>query len=85
MKPKIPKLRKKQGIVHELVHLHDGRLVPAAVAVVRRREDRHHGVGVHPAVALHYQLVRARDQREAVVVVEPRSLVLAERVPGAAR
>ena len=31
-----------QGVFQRVVQFHDGRLVAAAVAVVRGREDRHH-------------------------------------------
>lgn len=72
-----------QGLVEVLVHLHNGRLVAAAVAVVGGAEDSHHVHRVRPVVAVHHQLVRAGHQAEAVAVVEHLRDVAAEGVAGA--
>lgn len=58
------------GLAQVLVHLDDGRLVGAPVAVVGRREDRHESVLMRGLVALLDELVRPRDLLEAVGVVE---------------
>ncbi|KAB8364839.1 hypothetical protein FH972_024702 [Carpinus fangiana] len=71
-----------QGIFKMLVNLHDGGLVAAAVAVVRRGEDGDDIPILAPVVALHDQLMCARDEREAVVVVEGLGNVLAKGVAG---
>jgi hypothetical protein len=68
-----------------LVDLHDRGLVAATVAVVRSREDRHDVLLVAPVVALHHQLMRARDQRQTVVVIELLGNVLTECVTGTTR
>src|SRR4051812_20550346 len=41
-----------QGVLHAFIQLHDGRLVPAPVAIVWRREDCHYLAVVCPLVAL---------------------------------
>mmetsp|Transcript_6316 Transcript_6316/g.26154 ORF Transcript_6316/g.26154 Transcript_6316/m.26154 type:complete len:296 (+) Transcript_6316:1482-2369(+) len=71
--------------VHPLVNLHDRRLVPAPVAVIRRAEHRHHRLIVRPLVPVLHQLVRSGDQVQAVAVVELLRDVLTERVPRASR
>mmetsp|Transcript_4466 Transcript_4466/g.20266 ORF Transcript_4466/g.20266 Transcript_4466/m.20266 type:complete len:299 (-) Transcript_4466:489-1385(-) len=71
--------------VHPLVNLHDRRLVPASVAVIRRAEHRHHRLIVRPLVPVLHQLVRSGDQVQAVAVVELLRDVLTERVPRASR
>ena len=43
-----------QGLVEVLVHLHDGGLVAASVAVVGGAEDGHHIHDVGPVVALQF-------------------------------
>lgn len=63
-----------------LVDLHDRRLVAAAVAVVRCREDGDHVLVVAPAEAVHDQLVSPGDQRQPVRPVELLRDVLAEGV-----
>ena len=65
-----PEARAVQRVVEAVVELHDGGLVAAAVAVVWRAEDGHDVLLVRPVVALHHQLVRARHERQVVVVVE---------------
>ena len=57
----------------------------ASVAVVGRGEDSDGVLLVRPGVALHDELVRTRDQVEAVGVVELLAYVLPESVSGAAR
>ena len=74
-----------QGVFQRVVQLHDGRLVAASVAVVGRGEDGDDVSVVAPVVALHDELVRPRDQRQPVRVVERLGDVLAEGVAGAAR
>ena len=46
-----------EGILEGVVKLHDGSLVPTAVAVVGGGEDRYHVPVVRPVVPLHHQLV----------------------------
>ena len=53
----------------------------AAVAVVGRREDGDHILVVRPVVALHHQLVRARDQVQAVRGIELLADILPKGVP----
>jgi len=61
------------------------RVCPACASyVVRRGEDGDDVFLVAPVVALHDQLVRARHQRETVVVVELLGDVLPECVAGTA-
>eukprot|EP00588_Corethron_pennatum_P027371 CAMPEP_0194313388 /NCGR_PEP_ID=MMETSP0171-20130528/10259_1 /TAXON_ID=218684 /ORGANISM="Corethron pennatum, Strain L29A3" /LENGTH=282 /DNA_ID=CAMNT_0039068311 /DNA_START=547 /DNA_END=1395 /DNA_ORIENTATION=- len=67
-----------------LVHLHDGRLVAALVAVIGRAENGHHRSLVFPRVSLHHQLVRPPHQRQPVGVVELLAHVLSEGVAAAA-
>jgi hypothetical protein len=68
-----------------LVELENGRDVPAAIAVVRRAPDGDERAVEHELVALHRELVRARDQRERVLVCEPPRDVRAEQEARAAR
>eukprot|EP01136_Pigoraptor_vietnamica_P039277 Opistho-1_new@9865 len=79
------RIKLKEGVLQVVVELHDGRLIAAAVAVVRRAEDRHDIPVVAPVVTLHDKLVGARHECKAVIVVERLRNVLAERVAGAAR
>lgn len=76
------RLKLQEARPEPLPDLHDRGQVPAPVAVVGRREHRHDGLVVAPVVALHHELVRARDEREAVGVVELLGDVRAEGVPG---
>jgi hypothetical protein len=55
-------------------------LVAAAVAVVRRREHRDDVLLVVPQISVHHQLVRACDELQAVVTVEPLRNVLPKNV-----
>jgi len=41
-----------QGFVEVFVYLHDGRLVPASIAVIWSAEYRHHIHAVRPVVSL---------------------------------
>ncbi|KAG7807102.1 hypothetical protein KL921_004526 [Ogataea angusta] len=59
--------------------------VAAAVAVVGRRPHGHQAAVKHLLVALHDQLVGARDEAEVVLEQKPLGLGVAEQVPGAAR
>ena len=68
-----------------VVELHERGLVAAAVAVVGRAEDGDDVLVVRPVVALHDQLVGARNERQPVAVVEALGDVHAKREPGAAR
>ena len=56
----------KEIIFHELVDLHDGGLVTAAVAVVGRGEDRDDVALVRPVVSVHDQLMGAGDARQVI-------------------
>mmetsp|Transcript_19392 Transcript_19392/g.56728 ORF Transcript_19392/g.56728 Transcript_19392/m.56728 type:complete len:305 (+) Transcript_19392:329-1243(+) len=67
-----------------LIHLHDGRLIAAAVAVIGRREDGHDVHLVTPIVAVHDQLMGPADQIEAVLVIPLLRNVLAEGESGPA-
>ena len=73
-----------QGVFQCVVQLHDGRLVAASVAVVGRGEYGDDVPVVAPVVPLHDELVRPRDERQPVRVVERLGDVLAEGVAGAA-
>ena len=67
-------------ILHELVDLHYGGLVTAAVAIVRCREDCDDITLVRPVVPVHDQLMRTRNSSQVVRVVELLGDVLAEGV-----
>jgi len=74
----------EEVVVHLLVDFHDSGLVAAPVAVVWRRKDRHDLLLVTPVVAVHDELVGARDRLQPVLLVELRRHVHAEGVSGAA-
>lgn len=46
------RIKLQERLVQVLVHLHDGRLVTTAVAVVGRAEDRDHVHQVRPVISL---------------------------------
>ena len=73
----------QEGVLHKLVDLHDGCLVAASVAVVRRREHRDHVAVVRPVEPVHDELVGACNQFQIVRVVELFRDVLTEGVAGA--
>lgn len=62
---------------------HGGTDVP--IAIIRRAPDGDDGAVEHDLVALHGELVRARDEVECVVVCEGFGDVAAEEEAGAAR
>ena len=66
-----------------LVNLHDGGLITASVAVVRCAEDGHHISILAPIVALHDELMRSRDQCQAIIVVERLADVLTKSLASA--
>lgn len=68
-----------------LAQLQDRGNVPAAVAVVRRGPDSHDAAIEHLLVALHDELVGARDQGQVVFVVELPHDVAAKQEASAAR
>mmetsp|Transcript_3560 Transcript_3560/g.6810 ORF Transcript_3560/g.6810 Transcript_3560/m.6810 type:complete len:278 (+) Transcript_3560:505-1338(+) len=68
-----------------LVQFEDRSHVATPVAVVGRGPDGDERVVEHVLVALHHQLMRARDQLDCVCRVELRNHVAAEEVAGAAR
>ena len=72
-------------ITRVLAQLQNSRHVAAAIAVVWRRPHRHDARVEHLLEALHDELVRARHEREVVVVVEALHDVGAEEEAGAAR
>ena len=76
------RLKLQEARPEPLPDLHDRREVAAPVAVVGRAEHGHDRLVVAPVVALHHELVRARDEREAVGVVELLRDVGAKGVPG---
>lgn len=49
-------------------------------AVIWRREDCDHVLLVRPVVSLHDELMRSRNKREAVVVIEGFRDILSERI-----
>jgi len=72
-------------ILHELVDFHYGGLVTAPIAVVGCGENGDYVAFVRPVVAIHDELVGARDSCQVVRVVELLANVLPEAVPGTAR
>ncbi len=68
-----------------LAELEDGGDVAAAVAIVRRRPDRHDGRVERLAEALHHELVCACNERYVVHMVEELDNVSTEKETGAAR
>merc|ERR1712032_652326 len=72
-------------VVHGLVDLHDRGLVATTVAIVWGGEDRHHLPVMTPIVTFHDQLMRPRDECEAIRCIEFFGDVLSEGVPSAAR
>jgi len=66
--------------LHELINLHDGSLVTAAIAVVGSREDSHDVPFVGPVVPVHHKLVSPGYSDETIGMVELLRDVLAERV-----
>mmetsp|Transcript_18257 Transcript_18257/g.47080 ORF Transcript_18257/g.47080 Transcript_18257/m.47080 type:complete len:290 (-) Transcript_18257:265-1134(-) len=79
------RVKLQESVLELLIDLHDGGLVAAAVAVVRRGKERHEVLVVRPVVALHHELVRADDEAQLVGVVELLGNVRPECVPSAAR
>lgn len=75
----------KEGVFQRVVQFHDGRLVAAAIAVVRGREDGDHVPVVAPVVAFHDELVSSGDEGQAVGVVERLRNVLSESVSCSSR
>ena len=65
-----------------LINLHDRRLIPAPIAIIRRAKYRHHILLVTPVVPLHHQLMSPRHQSQPVPMIELFAHVLAEREPG---
>jgi hypothetical protein len=59
-----------QGLVQELVHLHDGGLIATSIAIIRRREYCDDIHVVRPIAPIHNQLMRARYQRQPIALVE---------------
>jgi len=72
-------------LIDGIVDFHYCRLIAAPVAIVRRGEHRHDAPIVLPLVPFHDQLVRPRDEVEAVDVSELFGNILTERVPGSPR
>jgi len=70
----------EEVVLHELVHLHDGGLVAASVAVVGCGENGHHVTLVRPVVPVHDELMRTRNASQVVRVVELLGDVLAKGV-----
>ena len=70
----------KEIILHEFIDLHNGGLISATVAVVRRREDSDNVALVSPVVAVHDELMGACDPSEIVRVVELLRDVLTEAI-----
>ena len=75
----------KEIILHELVDFHYGGLVAAPIAVVRGGEDGDNVALMRPVVAVHDELMGARDSSQVVRVVELLANVLSEAVAGATR
>jgi hypothetical protein len=57
-------------MLHAFVELHNGSLVTAAVAVVGGGENCDDRLIMRPVITLHNELVRTRDQCQAVGVIE---------------
>ena len=74
-----------QIVFHELIDFHYCSLISASVAVVRCGEDRHDIALVCPVVAVHDELMSARNPRQVIGVVELLRDVLAEAVAGTTR
>lgn len=77
------RVKLQKGVVEGVIEFHYGRLVATAVAVVGRRKDGHDIVVVAPVEALHYELMGAGDERQAVRVVKGLANVVAKGVAGA--
>ena len=74
-------VKHEEVVVHVLVNLHDTGLVRAAVAVIGRREYSDDMLIMTPVEAVHDELMRTRDQLQAIDVIELLRNILAEGVP----
>ena len=72
-------------VIHLFVHLHYTCLVSTAVAVVGRREDRHHLFLMTPIVARHDELMGSRHCFEAIFLYKLVRDVLAKCVASTTR
>ena len=62
--------RNLQVKLHKLIHLHDGCLVAASVAVVRSTENCDNITIMRPVVTLHYKLMGTRNSSQTVCMIE---------------
>ena len=67
-----------------VIHLHNGRLVTAAVAIIGSRKDRDDLAIVLPLVSFHDQLMSTRNKVKAVNVRKLLGNVLAKRITSTA-
>ena len=67
-------------MIHLIIHLHNRRLIPAPVTIIRRREHGTNRSVVLPLIPLHNELMRPCDEEEIVDVGELFGNVLAEGV-----
>eukprot|EP00550_Attheya_septentrionalis_P001397 CAMPEP_0198288508 /NCGR_PEP_ID=MMETSP1449-20131203/6979_1 /TAXON_ID=420275 /ORGANISM="Attheya septentrionalis, Strain CCMP2084" /LENGTH=150 /DNA_ID=CAMNT_0043986657 /DNA_START=41 /DNA_END=493 /DNA_ORIENTATION=+ len=73
----------QKALITVLVHLHDGGLVAASIAVIGSAKDGDHILLVAPVVAVHDELVGPADEAEAILMVKLLRNVLAKGEPGA--
>ena len=62
-----------------VIHLHDGGLIAAPIAVIRCAEYGNDVLVVTPIVSLHYELVRPRHERQTVPLVKLFAHILTKR------
>lgn len=79
------RVKLQKGIVETIIKFHNSGLVTTAVAVIRRAKDSDHIGLVAPVVPLHYELMGARHQDQAVAVVEGLTDILPKVVACTAR
>lgn len=68
-----------------IIHLHNGRLVATAVAIVGSGKHRHNLAVVLPLVAFHHQLVSTRNKVKTINVRELLGNVLTKCVASSTR
>ena len=72
-------------VINVIRNLHNRRLVPAPIAVIRRAEDGNDLIVMLPLVPLHNQLMSPADKAQVINMSELLRDVLPERVPRPSR